>query len=226
MADDDNFFAMPPTEAPPMMETNDYAMFGGEEEMPAMAVAPEGYADFGFAESTADATPEEMDAFAAVPSDGGAVEDTPIILGPPPEDDVMEETTPMEPEASLPMALMEPSHMQKWNDEWQITLNERKATEEAMQVEMEVAAKAYLVKFQADKEAKREAKMAKNREDEQAKLEAIEADLENDNSWQRACKMVELSHDGAAHQAEDVKKMRDILILLKNDVARASAVGA
>ena len=224
MADDDNFFAMPPTEAPPMMETNDYAMFGGEEEMPAMAVAPEGYADFGFAESTADATLEEMDAFAAVTSDG-AVEDTPIILGPPPED-VLPEETPMEPEAALPMALMEPSHMQKWNDEWQITLNERKATEDAMQVEMETAAKAYLVKFQADKEAKREAKMAKNREDEQAKLEAIEADLENDNSWQRACKMVELSHDGAAHQAEDVKKMRDILILLKNDVARASAVGA
>jgi Clathrin light chain len=227
MSEDDNFFAMPPSEDPPVMMDggDDYAMFGGEET----GGAPDGYAEFGFAESTsAAAAPEEMDAFAVPASD--AVEETPIILGgPPPEydvmpEDVMEEETTMEP--PLPLAPMEPSHMQKWNDEWQLTLNERKETEDAKQVEMETAAKAYLVKFQADKEAKREAKMAKNREDEQAKLEAIEADLENDNSWQRACKMVDLSHDGAAHEGEDVKKMRDILILLKNDVARASAVGA
>ena len=56
-------------------------------------------------------------------------------------------------------------------------------------------------------------------------LEAIEADLENDNSWQRVCKMIELSHDSAGN-TEDTKRMRDVLILLKNEPARAAAVGA
>jgi Clathrin light chain len=211
MSEDDNFFAMPPAEAPPAeseytMES-DYAAFG--EAPPA-----DDYADMGFAAAGA---PEEYDAFA-----GG---DAPIILGaPPPEpEDVMEE--PLEAEPAAPLAPMEPSVMQKWNEAWQITLNERKQLEDSKQVEMEAAAKVFIEQFQADKEAKREGKMAKNREDEQAKLEAIEADLENDNSWQRACKMVELSHN-RSHEGEDVKKMRDILILLKSDAARASAVGA
>jgi hypothetical protein len=73
--------------------------------------------------------------------------------------------------------------------------------------------------FTAQREAKREAKMAANRADEQAKLEAIEADLENDNSWQRVCKMVELSHDS---ESADVKRMRDVMILLKNDTDKAA----
>ena len=67
--------------------------------------------------------------------------------------------------------------------------------------------------------------MTKNREEEQAKLEAIEADLENDNSWQRVCKMIELSHDSTA-KSEDVKRMRDVLILLKNEPTRAEALTA
>ena len=87
------------------------------------------------------------------------------------------------------------------------------------------AARVTMETFSKDRETKRETKMAKNREDEQAKLEAIEADLENDNSWQRVCKMVELSHD-STEDAEDVKRMRDCLILLKNEPSRATAVGA
>jgi Clathrin light chain len=39
------------------------------------------------------------------------------------------------------------------------------------------------------------------------------------------CKMVELSHD-STKQAQDVKRMRDILILLKNTPAKATALGA
>ena len=87
------------------------------------------------------------------------------------------------------------------------------------------AARVSMETFNKDLETKREAKAAKNREDEQAKLEAIEADLENDNSWQRVCKMIELSHDSASN-TEDTKRMRDVLILLKNEPARAAAVGA
>jgi Clathrin light chain len=67
--------------------------------------------------------------------------------------------------------------------------------------------------------------MAKNRQDEQEKLEAIEADLENDNSWQRVCKMVDLSHD-AAEGSADVSRMRDVLIFLKNDTTKALELGA
>lgn len=208
---EDNFFAMPAAEEAPLAEApeGDFTMVG---EAPP---AEEESADMGFAGGAA---PEEMDAFAAPPVEEEA---TPIILAPAPEE---EEEIPVETEPMVPAAPMDPSAMQKWNEEWQVTLNQRKEEEETVKLELEAAAKAFLEEFQADKEAKRESKMAKNREDEQAKLEAIEADLENDNSWQRVCKMVELSHDGGA--GEDVKKMRDALILLKNDAARASAVGA
>ena len=115
--------------------------------------------------------------------------------------------------------------MQKFNAEWQEILKERKDEENAKKAELVEAARVSMENFQKERENKRETRMAKNREDEQAKLEAIEADLENDNSWQRVCKMVELTHDGA-EDGQDVKRMRDVMILLKNEPARAAAVGA
>jgi len=136
--------------------------------------------------------------------------DGPIVLG---DNDEMNPP----PESSGP------TPMQKWNEEWQETLKVRKEEENARKAELVEAARVDLEKFQAEREAKRQSKMAKNREDEQAKLEAIEADLENDNSWQRVCKMIELSHDSTAKSA-DVKRMRDVLILLKNEPTRAEAL--
>lgn len=155
------------------------------------------------------------DAFAAPP----AVEDTPIVLAPAPV-----EEEPMV-ESPAPIVPIEPGPMQKWNEEWQTTLAARREVEDASKAEMVEAAKIAMEKFNKDREVKRESKMAKNREDEQAKLEAIEADLENDNSWQKVSKMVELTQDGS-EQAEDVKRMKDVLILLKNEPSRAEAVGA
>ena len=87
------------------------------------------------------------------------------------------------------------------------------------------AARIAIEEFQTKNSMKRDAKMAKNREDEQAKLEDIEADLENDNSWQRVSKMVDLTQDGAK-DGEDTKRMRDIFILLKNEQGLAAKVGA
>mmetsp|Transcript_101502 Transcript_101502/g.293728 ORF Transcript_101502/g.293728 Transcript_101502/m.293728 type:complete len:228 (-) Transcript_101502:87-770(-) len=225
---EDNFFAMPADDAAPPADNSgegDFTMVGDappSEAPPAAPVEDDGDM-MGFAGAPAAEEEAPADAFASPPEE---TEDTPIILGgPPPEEPeiAMDDPAPAEPE--LPPAPAEPSIMQKWNEEWQVTLTQRKDEENSKKAEMIESARAYLEKFQADKEAKREAKMAKNREDEQAKLEAIEADLENDNSWQRVCKMVELSHDGA-HEGEDVKRMRDVLILLKNEPARASAVGA
>jgi hypothetical protein len=117
----------------------------------------------------------------------------------------------------------EPTPMQKWSTEWQETLKVRKDEENARKAELLEAARIALEEFVQTREQKRESNMSRNREDEQAKLEAIEADLENDNSWQRVCKMVELSHDSTA-KAEDVKRMRDVLILLKNEPTRAEAL--
>ena len=220
---DDTIFAMPPseTEAPPAETAaeGDFTLVGEPAPAPEADVPVVGDvsevppADMGFAAAPAD------DAFAAPPA-----EETPIILAAPPAEEA-EIPVESEPVDMPPAAPMEPSIMQKWNEEWQVTLSARKDEENAMKAEMVEAARVYLEKFQADKETKREAKMAKNREDEQAKLEAIEADLENDNSWQKVCKMVELSQDSAT-QGEDVKRMRDVLILLKNEPARAAAVGA
>eukprot|EP00980_Cylindrotheca_fusiformis_P029606 scaffold23599_cov181-Cylindrotheca_fusiformis.AAC.1 len=223
MEGEDPFFAAPPpADAPPNEELGSvdqgFALVG-EGEQPAD--------DMGFAGGGGD-----MDAFAAPPaaeSDdfasppaGEEEGDSPIILGGDPNAGT-EDVAPEEPPA--PAEPVQPSAMRKWNEEWQVTLNERMQEEEAKKAEMQEAARLTLEKFAKDREAKREAKMAKNREDEQAKLEAIEADLENDNSWQKATKMVELTHDGAEDGA-DVKRMRDVMILLKNEPSRAEAVGA
>jgi hypothetical protein len=143
--------------------------------------------------------------------------DEPVILmGPSGSDDGM---MPMDMENTSG----EPTAMQKWSTDWQVTLKERKDIENARKAELLAAADVALAEFAQKREQKRESNMSRNREDEQAKLEAIEADLENDNSWQRVCKMVELSHDSTS-QAEDVKRMRDVLILLKNEPTRAEAL--
>ncbi|GKZ00508.1 hypothetical protein MPSEU_001003200 [Mayamaea pseudoterrestris] len=118
-----------------------------------------------------------------------------------------------------------PSPMAKWNAEWQVLLQQRKDEENARKAELQAAADEALKQMLEEREQKKEARMAKNREDEQIKLEAIEADLENDNSWQRICKMVELSHDSSQKTA-DVKRMRDILIGLKNDTSKAVDLSA
>jgi hypothetical protein len=48
----------------------------------------------------------------------------------------------------------------------------------------------------------------------------MEADLENDNSWQRVVKMVELQQD-SVDGMRDSKRMIDVLIKMKNDPERA-----
>jgi len=179
--------------------------------------------DLGFA-----AVPDDL-GFAAAPDDipiddsapiilapPAIVDDNaPIVLGAPPViEDVLEPEEPATPE--------EPSAMKKFNEEWQETLANCKAEEDAAMVQ---AARVGMEEFQTKAQMKRDAKMAKNREDEQAKLEAIEADLENDNSWQRVSKMVDLTQDGA-EDAESTKRMRDIFIQLKNEQGLAAKVGA
>jgi len=119
----------------------------------------------------------------------------------------------------------EPSAMAKYNLEFQETLVTRKEEEEDAKVAMTEEARVYMEEFQAKREAKRDSKMATNREDEQAKLEAIEADLENDNSWQRVSNTVELTQD-SADDGQDTQRMRDIFILLKNEPGLAAKVGA
>jgi hypothetical protein len=153
--------------------------------------------------------------------------DAPIILGPPPEEYeappivLVPEEVPETVEEEAPIVPLGPSPMQKFNDEFQALLLQRKDEENARKAELLAAAEESLRIFQQQRESKREAKMAKNRSDEQEKLEAIEADLENDNSWQRVCKMVELSHDSSDASA-DVSRMRDLMIQLKNDPNRAT----
>mmetsp|Transcript_6514 Transcript_6514/g.18690 ORF Transcript_6514/g.18690 Transcript_6514/m.18690 type:complete len:232 (-) Transcript_6514:1336-2031(-) len=231
MADDMDFFGgeAAPMEAPTTDEMG-FTMLG-EAETPApsddMAAfvgdIQETSDDIGFA-----AVPEDME-FAAAPApvDDSApiilgappvVEDNaPIVLGPPPVEDVPAPQEPVTPE--------EPSAMKKFNEEWQATLTARKAEEDAAKAAMVEAARVAMEEFQAKAQMKRDAKMAKNREDEQAKLEAIEADLENDNSWQRVSKMVDLTQDGA-EDAENTQRMRDIFIQLKNEPGLAAKVGA
>ena len=212
----------PPADAPILMGAPD-------DGAPDFAAAPPEDAGFvGDVDATAadavfvpeppveDAAP----AFAAAPEDAGA---EPIELPPaddeaaPADDGAMILPVPEEPTGPTPMSI--------WNDEWQVTLKDRKDEENAKKAEMLEKAKADLETFQAAREAKREARMKTNRSDEQEKLEAMEADLENDNSWQKVVKLVELSHDSADDSA-DVKRMRDVMILLKNDEKAAAALSS
>jgi hypothetical protein len=154
----------------------------------------------------------DLDAAPAVPE----YESMPAVMVAPPVvvEDVQEEA-PAAPVTN------EISPMTAWNNEWQVTLKERKDTENALKAQHVQAAEESLTVFATERESKRELRMQKNRADEQDKLEAIEADLENDNSWQRVVKMVELNQDNA-EEAVDCARMRDVLIFMKNDTDRAS----
>jgi hypothetical protein len=188
--------------------------------------------DMGFAAAPADdmmgfapAPADDMMGFAAAPVESVEESNAPILLGAPPADEapiILGVPPDMESE---PAPMPEASAMKKFNEEWVQTLSDRKAEEDSVKAAMVEAARVAMEELQTKHTMKRDAKMAKNREDEQAKLEAIEADLENDNSWQRVSKMVELTHDGA-DDGEDTKRIRDIFILLKNEEGLAAKVGA
>jgi hypothetical protein len=214
-----NFFAAPPAEE----------AAGGE---PPIVLAPPPAEEDAFA---ADAF--AADAFAAAPSaeedqaaylgevnEAPSAEEPIILGGGAPEEDIPagDDLLPPAPEEE---PTGEPSPMAKWNAEWQETLKVRKDEENARKAEMIEEARVALEQFQAEREQAREKAMAKNREDEQAKLEGIEADLENDNSWQRVCKLVDLQHD-STEKSQDVKRMRDVMILLKNEPTKAQEFAA
>lgn len=129
--------------------------------------------------------------------------------------------------------------MSKWNDEYQVILNQRKEEENTAKATYVAKAAEDVKAFLLEREKRREARMAKNRCDEQDKLEAIEADLENDNSWQKVVKMIDLTTAAGVESStgkkdkddkatpiipEDVSRMKDILVLMKNDPAKASAM--
>mmetsp|Transcript_24278 Transcript_24278/g.51606 ORF Transcript_24278/g.51606 Transcript_24278/m.51606 type:complete len:236 (+) Transcript_24278:203-910(+) len=233
---DDNFFGEPTSAdavVPPAAEDGGFTLLG-EAETPAAFVGDVQDDGMGFAAAPA-GDEAEMMGFAAAPEvlDDNApillgappppVEDAPIVLGPPSAvEDIAETAAPVESAAIVPE---EPSAMKKWNEEHKATLAARKKEEDDAKAAMVEAARVAMEEFQTKASMKRDAKMAKNREDEQAKLEDIEADLENDNSWQRVSKMVDLTQDGA-EDGEDTKRMRDIFILLKNEQGLAAKVGA
>mmetsp|Transcript_48849 Transcript_48849/g.55331 ORF Transcript_48849/g.55331 Transcript_48849/m.55331 type:complete len:257 (-) Transcript_48849:315-1085(-) len=190
--------------------------------------------DMGFAAApTGDGSNQDM-GFAGAPvadnNEGG--EPPAIILGAPaPDDDVVgfgEDAVGVVDDASEDaeepiVEKIAPSAMKKYNAEFQDTLVQRKEEEEQAKIAMTEAARVFMEEFQANIEAKRDSKMALNREDEQVKLESIEADLENDNSWQRVTNTVELTQDSAE---DSTQRMRDIFILLKNEPGLAAKVGA
>jgi hypothetical protein len=162
--------------------------------------------------------------------------DAPIVLGPPPTEDApivlapppVEETGAVfveDAEDEDPPVPTEPSAIKKFNEEFQELIKVRMAEEDAAKSKMEAAAKLALEEFQAKRETMHEARLAKNREDEQAKLEDIEADMENDNSWQRVNKMVDMTQDGPSN-GDDTTRMRDVFITLKNEDGLSAKVGA
>jgi len=222
MTEETNMFAMPPPEDAP--EEDAPVLLGqAGDEYPAFAAPEE--TDFAAPPMGDDYAPPQDDYIGQVDETAMPAEDEPIIMGGPPEtsvDDMAAAIIAPPPETEEPSG---PTPMQIWNEQWQETLLARKDEENAKKAEFVEASRQEMETFLAQREQKREQRMAKNREDEQEKLEAIEADLENDNSWQRVCKMVDLSHD-AKQDSVDVSRMRDTLIFLKNDTTKAVELGA
>lgn len=144
-------------------------------------------------------------------------QDAPIIFGgaePNLVEDVFEEEEPpSEPEGPSPMA--------KWNAEWQVTLRERKDVENSEKAAVIEAARAEIESFNNERAVKLESRKNRNRETELAKLKEMEEDLEQDNSWERVVKLIDLTQDSVERSAE-VKRMRDVIITLKNDKERAN----
>ena len=205
MADED-FFAVPPADAPIVLGPPDG-----------------GYGDFSSPPMENDfavASPE-MDTYDSA-AYVGDVNEAPMMQS---DDDPFgaAATSTETDEMALVSTSAGPTPMQIWNEEWQALLLVRKEEESTRQAELVEEARVALEVFLKEREMKREGTMIKNRNDEQAKLEAIEADLENDNSWQRVCKMVELQSE-STDKALDVKRMRDVMILLKNDTTKAAAL--
>ena len=212
MAEENNVFVMPPPDEPE--EQPEEGVF---DDQPDFAAPPED--DYAPPED-----PYAEDDYIGEVDETAMGGEAPIVLGAPDDDGMMmmmdQDVVPEEPEEPTG-----PSPMQIWNEQWQETLLVRKDEENAKKAEFIESARLEMEEFETSREQKRENKMAKNRQDEQEKLEAIEADLENDNSWQRVCKMVDLSHD-AVQDSVDVSRMRDVLIFLKNDTAKAVELGA
>ena len=227
MTEETDAFAMPPAEDFPVEDAPVLLGDAGDEQ-PGFAAPEE--SDFANPPmgGNDEYVPPQDDYIGQVDETGdvAAPGEEPIVLGEAPEstsvDDMAAAIIAPPPEEEEPTG---PSPMQIWNEQWQETLLVRKDEDNAKKAEYVEAARLEMETFLAQREQKREGRMAKNREDEQEKLEAIEADLENDNSWQRVCKMVDLSHD-ATQDAVDVKRMRDTLIFLKNDTAKAVELGA
>jgi hypothetical protein len=160
----------------------------------------------------------------SMPFESTPFESMPAVMTAPPAEYLapgVEEVEEEEEVVVAPEISNEPSPMTVWNNEWQVTLKQRRDEENAQKGAAVEQAEADLANVAAQREAKREARISKNRADEQDKLEAIEADLENDNSWQRVVKMVELNQD-ALEDSKDCSRMKDVLILLKNDADRAA----
>ena len=178
---------------------------------------------------------EQTGEFFNPPAESAPVEstDAPILLGgydaPAESTDFATGVETVDDEDDLPepssLIPAESSPMAKFNEEWQRTLLARKDEENAKKATVVETARQEIEAFQADREKRREARMAKNRSDEQDKLEAIEADLENDNSWQKVVKIIELNQD-SKEGSGDTGRMRDILVLMKNEPERADALTA
>lgn len=216
MAEEDMFFAGPPSNDEPIVlgpPSDDPFGEGGYQDFSAPPAGDfAGTGDFASPGDDFGGSGDDA-AYLGEVNEGG---DAPIILGPS-DDELLEPAAEIVPTGPTPMQI--------WNDEWQELLKQRKDEENSRKAELIETARIALEEFQVEREQRREASMAKNREDEQAKLEAIEADLENDNSWQKVCKMIELSHDNSA-DSKDVKRMRDTLIYLKNEPAKASLLSS
>lgn len=194
----DNPFILPASDEP-------VASAGGNYDEPIILGDPSQYEQ-----------PPEAD-FATPAYDAPAPTDfaAPIILGeaPPPvlvEDDLP--APPQEPE--------EPSPLAKWNEQWQVTLRERKDAENALKAEHVNTARTETDAFLEERSVKLASRQSSNRTAEEEKLKSMQEDLESDNSWQRVVKLVELTQDSVEKSAE-IKRMRDMLILLKNDKERA-----
>eukprot|EP00559_Dactyliosolen_fragilissimus_P009099 CAMPEP_0184872620 /NCGR_PEP_ID=MMETSP0580-20130426/41396_1 /TAXON_ID=1118495 /ORGANISM="Dactyliosolen fragilissimus" /LENGTH=554 /DNA_ID=CAMNT_0027375451 /DNA_START=17 /DNA_END=1678 /DNA_ORIENTATION=- len=95
----------------------------------------------------------------------------------------------------IPEVIGEKSYVEKWNDEYQRILRQRDNDENVVKEMCLSRAKEHLVEAKIRREKIRMAKASINKNKEEERLKSIEADLENDISWNRVVKMIDLSQN-------------------------------
>eukprot|EP01034_Spumella_vulgaris_P032561 gene32561-40177_t len=163
----------------------------------------------------------EEEQFSPLP-DNNPGESSPVFYAPAPP-------VPSEPyNFSMPEPEREEDALTKFNKEWNIKLEAKRAAEFEHEKAARAKAQSDLENWTTQRSIRMNAKKDTNRTEEHVVIEAIESESDNLKTWDRVTKLIDAG-EVVDPKATDTSRMRKLFIQLKNEpleVTRAaSAVG-